>query len=206
MLAGMAAVPRDVLERLGAVPSYYLHYFYLHDEILERQRVEKPRAAEVAEIERDLLELYRDPNLTTKPQLLEKRGGAYYSDAATQLVASLATGDGDVQVVDVSNNGTLVGLADDDAVEVPARIETTGPKPIPQAPLAPEMLGLVQHVAAYERLAAQAAVTGDRDLVYKALLAHPLIGQVPQVEELTETLLAAGREHLPQFADHEVIA
>jgi 6-phospho-beta-glucosidase len=109
-------------------------------------------------------------------------------------------------VVDVRNNGTLAGLADDDAVEVPARIETTGPKPIPQAPLGPEILGLVQHVAAYERLAAQAAVTGDRDLVYKALLAHPLIGQVPQVEELTETLLATGREHLPQFADHEVIA
>jgi 6-phospho-beta-glucosidase len=195
-----------LLRRLGAIPSYYLRYFYLHDDILDHQRVEKPRAAEVAEIERDLLELYRDPSLTTKPALLEKRGGAYYSDAATQLVASLATGDGDVQVVDVQNNGTLAGLADDDAVEVPARIETTGPKPIPQAPLAPEMLGLVQHVAAYERLAAQAAVTGDRDLVYKALLAHPLIGQVPQVEELTETLLTAGREHLPQFADHEVIA
>jgi 6-phospho-beta-glucosidase len=205
-LAEMVELPRALLERLGAIPSYYLHYFYLHDEILDRQRTEKPRAAEVAEIERDLLELYRDPSLTTKPALLERRGGAYYSDAATQLVASLATGDGDVQVVDVRNNGTLAGLADDDAVEVPARIETTGPDPIPQAPLAPEMLGLVQHVAAYERLAAQAALTGDRDLVYKALLAHPLIGQVPQVDELTETLLAAGREHLPQFADHEVIA
>jgi 6-phospho-beta-glucosidase len=206
MLAGMAAVPRDVLDRLGAVPSYYLHYFYLHDHVLERQRVEKPRAAEVAEIERGLLELYRDPNLTTKPALLEKRGGAYYSDAATQLVASLATGDGDVQVVDVRNNGTLRGLADDDAVEVPASITADGPKPIDQPPLAPEMLGLVQHVAAYERLAVQAAITGDRDVVYKALLAHPLIGQVPQVEELTESLLREGSEHLPQFADHEVIA
>jgi 6-phospho-beta-glucosidase len=206
MLAGMAAVPRDVLDRLGAVPSYYLHYFYLHDHVLERQRVEKPRAAEVAEIERGLLELYRDPNLTTKPALLEKRGGAYYSDAATQLVASLATGDGDVQVVDVRNNGTLRGLADDDAVEVPAGITADGPKPIDQPPLAPEMLGLVQHVAAYERLAVQAAITGDRDVVYKALLAHPLIGQVPQVEELTGSLLREGSEHLPQFADHEVIA
>ena len=205
-LAEMVELPRALLERLGAIPSYYLHYFYLHDEILDRQRTGKPRAAEVAEIERDLLELYRDPNLTTKPALLEKRGGAYYSEAATQLVASLATGDGDIQVVDVRNNGTLAGLADDDAVELPARIKTTGPTPIPQAPLAPEMLGLVQHVAAYERLAAQAAVTGDRDLVYKALLAHPLIGQVPQVDELTETLLAAGRAHLPQFADREVIA
>ena len=198
--------PAELLQRLGAIPSYYLHYFYLHDRELERQRTATPRAAQVQEIERELLGLYRDPNLTTKPKLLEQRGGAYYSDAATNLVASLATGDGDVQVVDVRNNGTLAGLADDDAVEVPARIEATGPKPLPQPPLAPEMLGLVQHVAAYERLAAQAAVTGDRDLVYKALLTHPLIGQHPQALQLTESLLAAGREHLPQFESREVTA
>ena len=199
-LAEVAVVPRAVLDRLGAIPSYYLHYFYLHDHELERQRTAKPRAAEVQEIERELLELYRDPNLTSKPKLLEQRGGAYYSDAATQLVASLATGDGDVQVVDVRNNGTLAGLADDDVVELPARIQAGGPEPIAQAPLAPEMLGLAQHVAAYERLAVQAAVTGDRELVYKALLTHPLIGQHPQAEELTESLLAADRENLPRFA------
>ena len=197
--------PASLLERLGAIPSYYLRYFYLHDHVLEEQRAGKPRAAEVAEIERELLELYRDPALTTKPPLLERRGGAYYSEAATKLVAALATGSGDVQVVDVRNAGALAGLADDDAVEVPARIGADGPVPLPQPPLAPELLGLVQHVAAYERLAAKAAVTGDRDLVYKALLAHPLVGQEPQAEQLTEELLAAGREHLPQFESPEPV-
>src|SRR5438034_9472289 len=184
-LAAGAHVPRALLDRLGVLPSYYLHYFYCHDEVLDEQRAGTPRAAEVAEIERELLELYRDPALTTKPTLLERRGGAYYSEAATQLVSSLASGAGDVQVVDVRNGGTLAGLAEDDAVEVPARIERAGPVPLPQPALAPELLGLVQHVAAYERLAAQAAVTGDRELVHKALLAHPLIGQEPPAEELT---------------------
>jgi 6-phospho-beta-glucosidase len=197
--------PASLLERLGAIPSYYLRYFYLHDNVLEEQRAGKPRAAEVAEIERELLELYRDPALTTKPALLERRGGAYYSEAATQLVAALATGSGDVQVVDVRNAGTLAGLAEDDAVEVPARIGADGPAPLQQPPLAPELLGLVQHVAAYERLAAKAAVTGERDLVYKALLAHPLVGQVPQAEELTEQLLATGHEYLPQFESREPV-
>ena len=197
--------PPSLLQRLGAIPSYYLRYFYLHDEILKKQQHEKPRATEVAEIEAELLELYRDPSLNTKPALLERRGGAYYSEAATQLVAALATGSGDVQVVDVRNGGTLAGLADDDAVEVPAQIRADGPVPLPQEPLAPELLGLVQHVAAYERLAAQAAVTGDRELVYKALLAHPLVGQVPQAEFLTDELLAAGREHLPQFESREAV-
>ena len=174
--------------------------------VLEEQRTGIPRAAEVAQIERELLELYRDPALTTKPALLERRGGAFYSEAATQLVAALATGSGDAQVVDVRNYGTVAGLAEDDAVELPARIEASGPVPLSQPPLAPELLGLVQHVAAYERLAVQAAITGDRDLVYKALLAHPLIGQVPQVDELTDSLLTEGREHLPQFAPREVTA
>src|SRR5919201_523852 len=190
-LADHVELPRELLEELGAIPSYYLHYFYFHDQVLEEQRAGTPRAQTVAEIERELLELYRDPGLTTKPKLLEKRGGAYYSEAATQLVASLASGAGDVQVVDIRNGGTLDGLAEDDVVEVPARIEEDGPVPLPQRALAPELLGLVQHVAAYERLAAQAATSGDRALVNKALLAHPLIGQEPQAEELTERLLAA---------------
>jgi len=197
--------PASLLKRLGAIPSYYLRYFYLHDNVLEEQRAGKPRAAEVAEIERELLELYRDPALTTKPALLERRGGAYYSEAATQLVAALATGSGDVQVVDVQNAGTLAGLAEDDAVEVPARIGDDGPAPLPQPPLAPELLGLVQHVAAYERLAAQAALDGDPATVRKALLAHPLVGQVPQAEELTEQLLATGREYLPLFESREPV-
>jgi 6-phospho-beta-glucosidase len=198
-LAERVDFPAPVLERLGVIPSYYLRYFYFHDEILAEQRHGKPRATEVAEIERELLVLYRDPSLNTKPALLERRGGAYYSEAATQLVAALATGSGDVQVVDVRNGGTLAGLADGDAVEVPARIVADGPVPVPQEPLAPELLGLVQHVAAYERLAVEAAVSGDRELVYKALLAHPLVGQVPQAEFLTDELLAAGSDQLPQF-------
>ena len=190
-LAAHAGQPREVLEELNAIPSYYLRYFYFHDQVLEEQRRGVPRAATVAEIERQLLALYRDPTLTTKPALLEQRGGAYYSEAATQLVASLATGDGDVQVVDVRGHGALPGVAADDVVELPARIEAAGPIPLQQPPLAPELLGLVQHVAAYERLAVAAATSGDRVLVHKAMLAHPLIGPVPQADVLVDSLLWA---------------
>jgi 6-phospho-beta-glucosidase len=163
-----------------------------------------PRAQTVAEIERGLLELYRDPDLNVKPALLEQRGGAFYSEAAIGLVRSLAAGSGDVHVVDVANRGTLAGLADDDVVEVPARVSGDGAEPLPQAPLAPELLGLAQHVAAYERLAAEAATSGEPELVRKALLTHPLISQAPVAEELAELLLEAGAEHLPQF-HHEAV-
>jgi 6-phospho-beta-glucosidase len=190
-LAEEIGLPRRVLDELGAVPSYYLRYFYAHDRVLAEQRDGRPRAAEVAEIERQLLDLYRDPTLTEKPKLLEQRGGAFYSEAAVGLVRSLVEDDGRVHEVDVRNAGTLAGLADDDVVEVPARVGARGLEALPQAPLAPELLGLVQHVAAYERLTAEAAVTRDPVTVRKALLAHPLIGQVDRVDALVEGALLA---------------
>ena len=121
-----------LLNELGAIPSYYLRYFYAHDAVLAEQRVEEPRAAAVARIEEELLEIYRDPEVSEKPALLEQRGGAFYSEAATALIASLAAGTGDVQVVDVRNGTAVPGLAPDDVVELPARIEAAGPKPLAQ--------------------------------------------------------------------------
>ncbi len=197
-VADQAALPRELLDELGVVPSPYLQYFYRHDATLAGQLECTPRAEVVAEIERGLLELYRDPALNEKPALLEQRGGAFYSEAATGLVTSLVTGDDVVHEVDLRNEGTLPGLADDDVVEVPARVESGRLVPLPQAPLAPELLGLTQHVAAYERLAATAAVTGDAAIARKALLAHPLIGQHPLNEELVESLLAAEAKRLPR--------
>jgi 6-phospho-beta-glucosidase len=193
-LAANAELPRRLLDELGAVPSYYLHYFYRHDEVVAEQAGGIPRAITVMEIERDLLELYRSPDLSEKPALLEQRGGAYYSEAAIGLAASLATGNGAVHVVDVRNEGTLEGLAADDVVEVPARVGRDGPVPLEQTPLAPELLGLVQHVAAYERLTAEAAVSGDLAVAKKALLTHPLIGQNALADVLLERLLGVGVE------------
>ena len=189
-LAGMAGgLPRRLLDELGVVPSYYLRYFYAHDRVLDEQRAGVPRAQTVAEIEGELLELYRDPQVTEKPALLERRGGAFYSEAAIGLVTSLAGDTGEVHVVDLRNGGTIAGVAEDDVVEVPAKITAGGPLPLPQPPLAPEFLGLVQHVAAYERLAACAAETGDPLVARKALLAHPLIGQDELAGDLLERLL-----------------
>jgi len=183
-------LPRPLLDALGAIPSYYLRYFYAEREVVQEQEVTPPRAQVVADIERRLLELYRDPSLAEKPALLEQRGGAFYSEAATQLVASLTADTGDVQVVDVRNDGTLSGLADDDVVEVPARIGAGGAVPVAQQPLAPELLGLVQHVAAYERMAASAAANGDHDIARLALLAHPLVREYELADSLTGRMLA----------------
>jgi 6-phospho-beta-glucosidase len=198
-IAQSTGLQRRLIDELGVVPSYYLHYFYGHDRVLAEQLDGVPRAATVAEIERELIQMYRDPNLTEKPALLEQRGGAFYSEAAIGLVGSLASDGGESHVLDVRNNGTIEGLADDDVVEVLCRVDGTGATPHSQEPVAPELLGLMQHVTAYERLAARAAVSGDPLIARKALLTHPLIGQHPLSEELVDRLLEAGAEHLPQF-------
>jgi 6-phospho-beta-glucosidase len=192
--------PAELVRALGALPSYYLRYYYFTEQILEHERSgAKTRAEEVMEIEAGLLELYKDPALDVKPKLLEERGGAFYSEAAAQLVASLHAGTGDVQVVNVRNGGAIANLADDDVVEIPAHIDREGAHPLPLAPLPPEMLGLVQHAKAYERLAVEAAVTGDRTTALKALLTNPIGPSADRAPGLLEALLEENRANLPRF-------
>ncbi|WP_432987069.1 6-phospho-beta-glucosidase [Dactylosporangium sp. CA-233914] len=189
-------LPAGLLRDLGVVPSYYLRYYYAHDEMVRKQRTAPSRAAEVAALESELLALYADPALDEKPELLDRRGGAYYSEAAVALTASLLNDTGDVQVVNARNDGTLPFLADDAVIEVPARVSAAGAAPEPVEPLEPLFAGLVAHVSAYEDLALRAALHGGRRRVFDALLAHPLVGQSALAEDLTTRLLAHNRAYL----------
>jgi 6-phospho-beta-glucosidase len=198
-LAEEVELPVELVRQLRAVPSYYLRYYYLTHEVLDAQRRGPSRAEQVMEIERELLELYRDPTLDTKPELLEHRGGAFYSEAAAQLVASLHAGTGDVQVVDLRNQGALPDLPDDAVVEIPARIDRDGAHPLPLGPLPPVLLGLIQQMKAYERLTVAAATSGDRGLALEALLANPLVRDYQVAAPLLDALLAKSRDHLPRF-------
>jgi 6-phospho-beta-glucosidase len=199
-LGDEVGMPGDVVRLYGAIPSYYLRYFLFTETALAEARAAPARAEQVMEIERGLLDLYRDPTLDVKPPLLERRGGAFYSEAAAMLVESLATGRGDVQVVNVRNDGAIPDLDADAVVEVACRIDRDGPRPLPVEPLAPEMAGLVQQVKAYERLTVRAAVAGDRRLALHALVANPLVGTYERAAPLLDALLEANRDHLPAFA------
>ncbi|MGA5178478.1 6-phospho-beta-glucosidase [Streptomyces sp. R02] len=196
-IAADLRLPLPLLTTLGVVPSYYLRYFYAHDEVVREQRTKPSRAAEVARMEQELLTLYADPALAEKPPLLAKRGGAYYSEAAVDLAAALLRDAGPQhQVVNTRNNGTLPFLPDDAVIEVPARITPKGAEPLPVSRMDPLFSGLVANVTAYENLALEAALHGGRDRILRALLAHPLIGQYEYADRLTDTLIAHNREHL----------
>jgi len=204
-IAEWVGSPAEIVRLTNSIPSYYLKYYYAFDKVLhDQQDGAETRAGEVMDIEHELLTMYRNPNLDEKPKLLERRGGAFYSEAAAQLIASLHDGRGDVQVVDIRNgDGTgaraLPDLPDNAVVEVPARITREGATIIPQAPLAPEIRGLVQAMKAYEELAVAAAKSGDQGTALKALLANPLVARWSIVEPLLPALLEANRAHLPRF-------
>ncbi|MEU2245741.1 6-phospho-beta-glucosidase [Streptomyces sp. NPDC019224] len=190
-------MPRAIVDRLGVVPSYYLRYFYAHDEVVRELGTKPSRAAQVAAMEKELLAMYGDPALDEKPALLAKRGGAFYSEAAVDLAAALLGGGGSAhQVVNTYNNGTLPFLPDDAVIEVQAKVDGSGATPLAVPALDPLYAGLIANVTAYEDLALEAALRGGRDRVFKALLAHPLIGQFEYAEALTDKLIAHNREHL----------
>ena len=194
-IAAHVEAPRYVLDN-GFIPSYYLRYYYFHDAVVAEQKKAGTRAAEVAAIEAELLRMYADPALDKKPEALARRGGAFYSEAAVALLSSLAAGTGDVQVVNVRNNGTFDFLGDDAVIEVPAVIDADGPFPVAAAPLPPLLRGLVTHMSAYEELAVDAALRGGRARVATALLAHPLVGQYPLAVDMADRLIAENAEFL----------
>lgn len=195
-LAEEIELPASLIRLLGDVPSYYLRYYYAHDEVLREQLDSPTRAEAVQRVERELLELYGDPAVDTKPEQLSQRGGAFYSEAAVDLIASLTGDRGDVQVVNLRNDGALPFLPDDHVIEVPATVDARGVTALPVDPLPADHAALIAHVAGYERLALEAAVHGGRDRVLRAMLAHPLVGQYDKAEKLTDLLIAHNREHL----------
>jgi 6-phospho-beta-glucosidase len=194
-------LPVERIRHLGAIPSYYLRYYDDTARVVASQRDGHTRAGDVMDIEGRLLELYRDPALHEKPALLADRGGAFYSEAAAQLMASLHDGRGDIQVVDTRNEGALPDLPPDAVVEVPARIDRDGAHPLRVEPLAPELHDLVVRVKGYEHLAIEAARGGDRSVARAALEANPLVGDPAIAEPLLDALLEANRGYLPRFFD-----
>src|ERR1700730_1627173 len=195
-IAPHTGLSADFIRHLGMVPSYYLRYYYAHDLVVSAQRGATTRAEEVSRLESELLELYADPALDTKPPQLAQRGGAWYSEAAVDLLVSLTEDRRDVQVVNTGNGGTLPFLPADAVIEVPAVVGSGGGVPVPVDPVDPLLRGLIAHVYAYEELALDAAVRGGRDRVYGALLAHPLVGQADQAECLTDRLIAENAPYL----------
>jgi len=190
----------STIESLGMIPNYYLQYFYYTNKKLAAQEKWPPsRAEEVIEIEKDLLREYSDPNLTEPPADLMKRGGAYYSTLATQLIDSHFNDLGQIHTVNVRNGSAVKEWSEDWVLELPAKVDSRGVHPLPADPLPAACFGLIAQIKMYELLTVEAAVDGDKNAAYQALLAHPLGPSADRVQKVLEDMLETNRQWLPQF-------
>ncbi len=190
-----------LVEALGMIPNYYLQYYYHTDHKLEAQQNDWPpsRGEQVLEIEKGLLQQYADPERSAPPDDLMKRGGAYYSTVATQLLNAHYNNLGEIHIVNTPHRGAVPGWPADWVLEMPSRIDRQGIHPLPAEPLPPACFGLLAQIKSYELLTVEAAVHGDRKAAALALLAHPLGPQADQVLTVLDDLLETHGAWLPQF-------
>jgi 6-phospho-beta-glucosidase len=190
----------QTLDVLRMLPNYYLQYYYYTDRKLADQSDWPPsRAEEVMEVEEDLLRKYAGPEMHEPPEDLKKRGGAYYSTVATQLLNAHFNNLNETHVVNVMNNGAVEDWPTDWVLEMPAKVSWEGIHPIPAESLPPVCFGLIAQVKAFELLTVEAAVNGDRGAAFQALLTHPLGPAADKVQEVLDDMLATNRQYLPNF-------
>lgn len=193
----------EFIKALGVLPCpYHKYYFQTHEMLREQQAAvqeQGTRAEVVQKLEEELFELYKNPDLDTKPPQLEKRGGAYYSDAACSLIDSIFNDRGDIQTVNVRNSGAIASIPAESAVEVNCVITRDGPKPIAVGDLPVPVRGLVQQIKSFERVAAEAAVTGDYHTALLAMTINPLVPSDAIAKRMLDEMLEAHQAYLPQF-------
>jgi 6-phospho-beta-glucosidase len=192
------------LKSLKALPCAYHRYYYMQDEMLQQQKEmlerEGTRADIVKNVEKALFEKYKDLDLDVKPKELEKRGGAYYSEAAIQLISSIYNNKKDTHIVNVRNNGIIPELPSNVSVEVNCLIDSEGAHPIQiETKLSPHIRGLLQNIKAYEELTVVAGVEGDYEVALQALTIHPLVGDAEVAKNILDDILIQNKEFLPQF-------
>ena len=191
------------IEVLGMLPNYYLQYYYHTDRKLSEQQHWPPsRGEEVIEIEKDLLREYTDSTLTIPPPELMLRGGAFYSTVATQLINAHYNDLGERHVVNTSHGGAVQGWPEDWVLEMPCRVDKSGIHPLPAEPLPAVCFGLLAQLKSYELLTVEAAVHGNREAAYQALLAHPLGPMADRVQDVLDDMLNTNRAYLPEFWMH----
>jgi 6-phospho-beta-glucosidase len=139
-----------LIESLAMVPSYYLEYYYYTQRKLAEQAQWPPSRAEVVmKVEANLISEYADSGLCEIPTDLMKRGGSYYSTAATQLINAHYNNLGETHIVDVRQNGAVPGWPADWVLELPCRVDRAGIHPLSIEPLPLVCSGLLGQVKAY---------------------------------------------------------
>lgn len=195
---------REQLEQMKMIPCGYHRYYYREQEMLDHSleefNGEGTRAQQVMRIEKELFDLYKDPNLDYKPKQLAERGGTHYSDAACEAIASIYADKRTHMVVSTLNRGAVPDLPTDHVVEVSAQVGAAGAIPLTFGHFQPAERGWLQLMKNMELVIDEAAVTGDYGLALQAFTMNPMIRSGQKAKDLLDEMLVANKQHLPQFA------
>jgi 6-phospho-beta-glucosidase len=193
----------EFLKALGMLPISYLKYFYLAPQMLKdcqhAAETVGTRGEVVKKVEKELFELYKDPNLDIKPPQLAERGGAHYSEAACSLINSIYNNKGDMQTVNVMNGSTNLDLPGNAVIERNCIIDRQGAHPVALGHTPLKVRGLLQAVKAYEQLTIEAAVHGDYNSALQALAVHPLVPSTEIAKKLLDDIIRENIDYLPEF-------
>ncbi|MTH54383.1 6-phospho-beta-glucosidase [Bacillus mangrovi] len=185
----------DFIQALRLLPCPYHRYYYQTEKMFEEEKQAAAesgtRAEVVQQLEGELFKLYEDPELAVKPPQLEKRGGAFYSDAACSLIDSMYNDLQDIQPVNTMNRGAIASIPDDSAIEINCVITKDGPKPIAIGDLPVPVRGLVQQIKSFERIASEAAVTKDYHTALLAMSINPLVPSDTKAKQILDEMLEA---------------
>ncbi len=198
---------KEQLDQMGMIPCAYHRYYYRQEEMLnhaleEYNDPEKgTRAEQVKQTEAELFELYKNPELNEKPEQLAKRGGAHYSDAACETIASIYANKNTHIVVSTKNYGAVPDLPADCVVEVSAHVGACGALPIAFGSLRPAERGWLQVMKNMELCVCEAAVTGDYGMALQAFTLNPQVPSGETAKRVLDELLIAHKKYLPQFAE-----
>lgn len=194
---------RELLEQMKMIPCAYHRYYYQEEEMLahslEEYQTIGTRGQQVKETEAELFELYKDPQLNYKPEQLLQRGGAYYSDAACETIASIYANKETQIVVSTKNEGAVPDLPADCVVEVTAYVGAQGARNVAFGKLPTAEKGWLQVMKAMELLTIEAAVTGDYGTALQAFTLNPLVTSGATGKRVMDELFIAHKKHLPNF-------
>lgn len=195
--------PAGLLENLAMIPCPYLRYYYMSDDMYRQElgeaQCEGTRGEVVKALEKQLFDIYRNPELAEKPKALEGRGGQYYSDAACELMSAIYNDKRIIMHVNTRNNGAIAGLPDNCAVEVSSLITRSGPVPLNVEPFPDDTLRLIQLMKSFEELTIEAAITGDRHTAWRALVINPLINSGNVLEKALAEIIDVNKALMPAF-------
>ncbi len=196
------------IRTLGLIPCSYHRYFYKKDEMVAEQLKEFDknitRAEQVMKYEHDLFEKYKDLSLSEKPKELENRGGAYYSDVACDVLASIYNNENKIHTVNIRNNGHVKNIEVDDTIEITCRINSNGAIPLKRINYLPrEVKGIYELYKSFELKVCEAAIEGSYDKGLLALNLSPFTQNDNINEQMYNELLEAHSKYIPWYDKNE---